>query len=214
MSSTTGRRILATWATGVTALGLLVAPAPVHAAPACGEYGFAGPVTIEGNGAIIELNFSADGRSAGGPATGLGDKGNALKGTISGGVIGNGPGINLTFTPEGVGGGMVFNGAIREDDLIATGTQTGGTWSTAGPLACLDEAEAAPKDGTAKVTGDVDMYDAPGGVGNKYDGWLEGGEGQRVPLITCNDENWCNVIAPNFGPDGKAVWVWGGFIER
>jgi hypothetical protein len=201
------------WATGVGALGLMAAPVPVHAAPACGEYGFAGPVTIKGNGAIIELTFSANGRSAGGPATGLDDKGGALKGTISGGIIGNGPGINLTFTPEG-GGGIVFNGAIREDDLIATGTQPAGSWSTAGPLACLDGADAALNDGTAKVTGDVDMYEGPGGVGQKYPGWLDGGEGQRVPLITCNDENWCNVIAPNFGPDGKAVWVWGEFIER
>ena len=212
--SPTGRKALLASAAAISAATVLGAPTPAQAAPACEVYGFAGPVTIKGNGAIIELSFSADGRSAGGPATGQTDKGGPLTGTISGGIIGNGPGINLTFTPEGAGGGIVLNGAIREDDLIATGTQTGGTWSTTGPLACLDEAAATPNDGTAKVTGDVDRYDAPGGVGNKYDGWVEGGEGQRVPLITCNDENWCNVIAPNFGPDGKAVWVWGGFIEH
>jgi hypothetical protein len=212
MSSAHARTIFAICATGIGALGLLAVPAPAHAAPGCAEYGFAGPVTIKGNGAIIQLDFTANGRSAAGQATGQGDKGNALTGTIGGGIIGDGPGISLTFTPAGAGAGMTLNGAINPDNLIATGTQPGGTWSTAGPLACLDEA-ATPNDGTAEVTRDVDMYDAPGGTGNKYDGWLEGGDGQRVPLITCKDDNWCNVIAPNFGPEGKAVWVWGEFIK-
>ena len=102
-----GRRALFAAAARQSVLG---APPPAQAAPACEVYGFAGPVTIKGNGAIIELSFSADGRSAGGPATGQTDKGGALTGTISGGIIGNGPGINLTFTPEGAGGGIVLNG--------------------------------------------------------------------------------------------------------
>ncbi len=63
----------------------------------------------------------------------------------------------------------------------------------------------------AKVTGDVDMYDAPGGTGNKYPGFLDDKDGTAtVPLITCHDDNWCNVIAPS----GQAVWVWGDFIEH
>ena len=51
------------------------------------------------------------------------------------------------------------------------------------------------------VKSDADMDDKPGGVGNKYPGWLAGGEGQTVELITCQSDNWCNVIAP----DGRSV---------
>jgi hypothetical protein len=62
-----------------------------------------------------------------------------------------------------------------------------------------------------EVTGDVDVYDVPGGVG-KVIGMLEGGEGQKVPLGSgCRGDNWCNIVWSG-GPSGKA-WVWGDFLK-
>jgi hypothetical protein len=92
--------------------------------------------------------------------------------------------------------------------MRARGTHGDATWGTLLPLTCLGA--AAPQN-MAKVTGDVDMYDAPGGVGNKYPGFLDDNGGNAtVQLITCQDDDWCNVVAPGIGP----VWVWGGFIEH
>jgi hypothetical protein len=56
---------------------------------------------------------------------------------------------------------------------------------------------------TATVTGDVDIYDVPGGEG-KVIGMLEGGEGQHVQA-KCRDDSWCEV-------SGKG-WVWGDFLK-
>ena len=62
-----------------------------------------------------------------------------------------------------------------------------------------------------EVTGDVDVYDVPGG-GGKVIGMLEGGEGQKVQLGSgCKGDNWCNIVWSG-GPGGKA-WVWGDFLK-
>ena len=54
------------------------------------------------------------------------------------------------------------------------------------PAAPQQPAPAAPSN-IATVTGDVDIYDVPGGVGNVI-GMLEGGEGQQVQA-NCRDDN-------------------------
>ncbi len=213
------KTIVAASATAISALGLLIAPAPVHAAPACEVYGFAGNVTIRedyGGGEYVDFSFSATGTTAGGPATATPSKGGnpPTTGTITGGIVENGPGINLTYTepPNSAGGVPIYHfaGAIRESDMIATGKEREHSWRTLGPLACLDE-PATTGQGMAKVTGDVDMYDAPGGVGSKYPGFLDDKDGTAtVQLIKCQDDNWCNVVAPGIGP----VWVWGDFIQH
>jgi hypothetical protein len=75
----------------------------------------------------------------------------------------------------------------------------------------LDQPAPAAGSNSRKVTGDVDVYDVPGGVGNVI-GMLEGGEGQQVKLGSgCKDDNWCNVVWPA-GPGGTA-WVWGDFLK-
>jgi hypothetical protein len=200
-------------ATAISALGLFTTPIASHAAPACDLYGFAGDVTITGNGAITELNFSANGTSAHGTATAMGDKGGSMTGIIAGGIVENGPRLHLTFTPDS-GGSYVFTGYIREDTLIATGTQGPGTWSTVGPLACL-QAGPGPDppdlggDHMFQLSGDVDMYDKPGGNGNKL-GVADGKpDGPQVNLIGCQSDNWCQIAVP---PDNQFVWVWGGFV--
>ena len=192
----------------ICAAALVIAPT-ARAAPGCRVYGFDGDVTITGNGAILDLTFSANGTSAGGPATATGDKGGTMTGTITGGIVENGPRLHLTFMPDAGGGPFVLTGSIRENDLIATGTQAGGTWSTTAPLACLQERSSNPEAQWFQLSKDTDMYDAPGGVGNKLPGFAEGGEGAPlVKIIGCRDENWCHIeVEP-----GKQVWVWGAAV--
>ena len=75
----------------------------------------------------------------------------------------------------------------------------------------LDQQAPAGGSNSKEVTGDVDVYDVPGGVG-KVIGMLEGGEGQKVQLGSgCKGDNWCNIVWSG-GPGGKA-WVWGDFLK-
>jgi hypothetical protein len=211
MPTTTERKMLVVAsALAVGALGLLATPC-AYAAPACEVYGFAGDVRITGNGAITELNFAADGTSAHGSATASGDKGGVMNGTIAGGIVENGPRMHLTFIPDAGGGPFVLTGSIRENDLVATGTQVGGTWSTTAPLACLQERSSKPGAYMFQLSEDTDMYDGPSGTGKKLPGFAEGGEGAPlVKLVECRDDNWCQIeVSP-----GKLVWVWGGAVPE
>jgi hypothetical protein len=52
------------------------------------------------------------------------------------------------------------------------------------------------------IISDVDLYDQPGGSGRKT-GILR--KGQRLALIGCRADNWCQVTGG---------WVWGSFIMR
>ena len=72
------------------------------------------------------------------------------------------------------------------------------------PAAAPQQPAPAAQSNTATVTGDVDIYDVPGGVGNVI-GMLDGGEGQQVQA-NCRDDNWCEVSGQG--------WVWGDFIQR
>jgi hypothetical protein len=75
----------------------------------------------------------------------------------------------------------------------------------------LDQQAPGGGSNSKEVTGDVDVYDVPGGVG-KVIGMLDGGEGQTVQLGSgCKGDNWCNIVWSG-GPGGKA-WVWGDFLK-
>ena len=215
MPTTFGRKTLfAASATAISALGLLTGPAPAQAAPGCEVYGFAGEVTITGDGAIGFLRFSANGTSAHGTATAMSDKGAAMTGFISGGIIEDGPGIHLTFTPDVAlaGGPYVFTGEIRQRDLIAVGSQVGGSWSTEDPLACL-QTGAQPDPGPppppmATVVGEaVDVYERP----NINDDLTPIGilqVNKQVQLVgDCQPEAWCQVKGPDV-PTGQG-FIWG-----
>jgi len=57
----------------------------------------------------------------------------------------------------------------------------------------------------ATVTSDVDVYDVPGGNGNKI-GILR--SGRKVNLVgSCKPQDWCQVAGADV-PSGKG-WVWG-----
>jgi hypothetical protein len=159
-------------------------------------------------GYAIRTVFSATGQTASGPASSTDTNGKGSTGTISGNITGRH--ISLVYRGAEV---YNFKGDVGDDAKghgvvnAVDGSQR--SWTTGAPLKCVSAPEPGTSaDGRANVTGDVDMYDAPGGVGNKLPGFLAGD--QRVELITCNDDNWCNVITS----DGNAVWVWGGFIEH
>jgi hypothetical protein len=225
MTSTIRHKVLATAsATAIGALGVLMAQVPAHAAPGCAQYGFPGQLQIfEGDVAYaIRTTFSSTGPTASGPADRKDTSGKASTGTISGDIKGRK--INLLYTSD-IGAKHFLIGDIGDDGIghgladVIDGTNT--PWSSAGPFTCLDAAAPGGKPdippGMGWVNGDVDMYDKPGGVGNKYPDWLEGGattegpdRGQLVKLITCQDDNWCNVVAPGIGP----VWVWGESIDH
>ena len=218
MSTTTKQKtLIAASAAAISAIGLLTVPAPAQAAPACDVYGFAGNVTIRedyGDG-FRDVSFSANGSTAGGPATTKDSKGFTSTGTISGGIIENGPRINLTFFEKaGAIDGYNYTGVIREGDLIATGEQGDVPWSTLAPLACLQtgaQQDPGPKPGDHmfQLTGDVDMFDKSDGKGNKLPGFADGGEGAPlVNLLGCTKANWCNIVTA----DNQFVWVWGSFV--
>lgn len=61
----------------------------------------------------------------------------------------------------------------------------------------------------ATVNSDVDVYDAPGGSGNKI-GILR--SGRQVTLVSsCKPNDWCNVVVPELAAGNG--WVWDQFLQ-
>ncbi len=71
-------------------------------------------------------------------------------------------------------------------------------------------APAAPAGApVATVSSDVDVYDAPGGNGNKI-GILR--SGRQVKLVgSCKPNDWCNVVIPELAAGNG--WVWDQFLQ-
>jgi hypothetical protein len=66
-----------------------------------------------------------------------------------------------------------------------------------------------PAQAVATVTSDVDIYDAPGGNGNKL-GILR--SGRQVKLVgNCKPNDWCNLVIPEL--PGGSGWVWDTFLK-
>jgi hypothetical protein len=70
--------------------------------------------------------------------------------------------------------------------------------------------QPAPAAGAvATVSSDVDVYDGPGGNGNKV-GILR--TGRQVKLVgSCKPNDWCDVVVPEL-PAGNG-WVWDQFLQ-
>ena len=208
---------LATSATVLSTFGLLAAPIPALADPVCKNFGWPGAVTITEEGGGSTYSFTSTGPTATGPATAMG-----LRAMVTGGITGRQIALKFTFdkdqTPPGGYQAWELGGEVSSDNIGRGSSFSQQKWSTSTPLTCLDAAADPPEGGgapapagMAKVLGDVDMYDAPGGNGNQYPGFLDDKNGTAtVKLITCQDDDWCKVDAPGVGP----VWVWGEFIEH
>jgi hypothetical protein len=218
--------LLVAAAVAISAAGMVTVPATVQAipmvplAPECAQYGFPGIVTIQHtNGWTANFNASGDhfnGASASASHTG----GGKLSGTAEGSVSGRDVSLVLKWNNGAIGQywGTVDNDRAKgyTKDLAHPENEAG--WSIQQPLHCLKAADApaapagpaappvpAPDPAaagfkTATVTGDVEIYDAPGGNGEVI-GELQGGEGQQVQA-KCRDDQWCEV-------QGKG-WVFGG----
>jgi hypothetical protein len=119
---------------------------------------------------------------------------------------------------------------------VAQGSGNSGSWDSTHPLGCSTPVapppgpndqpvvlapgvkdppphqlgpQSPPAQAVATVTGDVDIYDAPGGNGNKV-GVLR--SGRQVKLVgTFKPNDWCNVVLPEL-PAGSG-WVWGTFLK-
>ena len=109
-----------------------------------------------------------------------------------------------------------YTGRINPDGF-ATGTTTSNInitvgWRSGDKMSCVFKspapaappaAPAPPSPPMATVTGDVDIYDAPGGEGN-VTGVLPAGR-QVQTKGTCSPDDWCEI--PGTG------WVWGEFLK-
>jgi hypothetical protein len=133
---------------------------------------------------------------------------NATNGCVAVAVVGSSVYGGIGATREKAEqSALDHGGVLKESRCSIAGPYTGG-----GAGSTLLAQPAPPSQSNSReVTGDVDVYDVPGGVGSVI-GMLEGGEGQTVQLGSgCKDDNWCNIVWPG-GPGGKA-WVWGDFLK-
>lgn len=217
--SITVRRIalIASTACALGAGGLLTGPAsaqalpPIPAAPACtfpDEF-----VLNQDNGFLVKI--PASGTSISGSAVAYGSDSKAFSGGPATGGI-DGDEVNFTIDWSGPSKGKYtgtvdpagnVNGTTR--DVGQPGSST--KWNSAIRLVCVaappdvaPEPAPAPKSPTATVTGDVDVYDEPGGDGNVI-GVLQRGTVVKV-LEPCPADDWCTLA------DGR--YVFGEFLRN
>jgi hypothetical protein len=218
MSSLHQKSALVAAAMAASATGLFVAAGPAQALPpaplapaACQQWIFNGTSGLKmstGETVIFESSTS----NVDEPATWIHPEGPRDTGKVTGHVDPNGQ-VNITWFDETHT--IPFTGQVGPDG-VASGTRPGGDspvpWHTVTPLFCGVKGDAtAPQGNSREVTGDVEVYDVPGGVGTVI-GTLAGGDGQRVQLGSgCKDDHWCNVVWPA-GPGGTG-WVWGDFLK-
>lgn len=220
--STVKNAVWAASASAITALGLLVCPSVAQAEPDCTQFGYNGGIVIhEDSGWKIVVPFN--GQAAGGTATAVAPDGQSKQGSASGSISGRSFNVTVGYNNGQFQG---YVGQIGNDGIGRGATQnnisgeSGIGWSTEFPFNCTAKpapVELPPEEVTppvdpdpvpvqvplATVTGDVDVYDSPGGGGN-VTGTLN--EGDQVDLVGCNADNWCEVRGVG--------WVWGDFIDQ
>lgn len=122
--------------------GLISPAAPAQAAD-CQQWGFPGPVTIRRDTGET-VNFTANGASAGAPATWDHNQGSVEHGNISGNIGPDG-GVSLTYF-DNSGTAIPLNGQVGPDGK-ATGMSppdNSVAWHTVAPLTCVTQ---GPKEG-------------------------------------------------------------------
>lgn len=223
--STVKNAVWAASASAITALGLLAGPPLAQAEPDCTQFGYNGGIVIkEDSGWSVVIPFT--GQAAGGTVTAVDARGQSKQGNVSGSVSGRN--INVTATYNG-GGSQRYVGDIGNDGIGRGITQNpvasanGIGWHTEFAFNCLAKPAPAvvpPREETkpvpdpvdavpapmATISGDVDVYDSPGGGGN-----VQGmaNTGMQVSVLLCKPDNWCQI---SFGDE--TGWVWGDFLDR
>ena|ERR1700712_3882405 len=206
----------------------------VAAAPACTQWGFPGPYSLQQtNDATVR--FNSNGSAASGFAEAATING-GLVGSVSGGIQGD----KLDFTirwnnaiPQATGH---YTATVGADGIAHGQTQDLKTpssralWDATVPLVCITPSATptpapvttvvpfpgakalppgvgpqSPAPAVATVSSDVDVYDDPSGGGTIV-GILRAG--QQVDLIgVCKKNDWCHVVGPAV-PGGRG-WVFG-----
>ncbi len=187
--------------------------APAQAGPGnCDQWTFSGVTNIKlSTGPMLSFEPGPSENVSNATAT----DGRQDWGTIEGTIQPNGF-VMLVYTSKSFPDDpqLILRGDVTPDGK-ASGNFTAkqnGTWELTTPLTCKTPTAGGGAQGggnSRAVTGDVDVYDTPGGAGSVI-GMLRGGD--HVNLGSgCRDDNWCNIAFPG-GPGGTA-WVWGDFLK-
>jgi hypothetical protein len=115
----------------------------------------------------------------------------------------------IAISEEGGSDGGSGDGC-GQDAENQTGVTQGGVYQGDDPDGGTDRHDggvAASDDGqdqgmTATVNADVDLYDAPGGIGTVIGVLVVD---STVGFLGCQDDNWCEV---------ESGWVWGDFLDH
>jgi hypothetical protein len=203
-------------AAAIAGAGTFTALSPAYAAPGdCQQWvfpGFANVDLTQATGEVLGFGGSGDLPQTRSSATWEHPNGHTRKGDVLATILPDGH-MNVLFFQDGKSS-VELIGDVGADG-IAKGFRPGAggesvLW-TSTPMACIQKAEAGSNTdpNSREVTGDVDVYDVPGGVGTVI-GMLDGGEGQRVQLGSgCRDDSWCNIAW-----EGGTAWVWGDFLKQ
>ncbi len=234
---TTARSLLTVSATAMTAIGILAISAPVAQAtpmfpsapaPACVQYGWDGITALSHTNGWT-ATFSAEGSAFHAAANGSHPSGLRQHGVIEGAITGGQVKFAINWD---TGAHVIYTGTVGEDkkahgkafDKNSPVNQA--DWHTVAPLKCLKTAEPAPapapvpppvKDIGRKdviVVQASDVYDAPGGTGNKI--LVNGGDfflqpDRKLQWVEPCKDNWCHLKIHEV--PGGTGWVFAGDEE-
>ncbi|MCV7424780.1 SH3 domain-containing protein [Mycobacterium yunnanensis] len=213
-------------ATAVDGVPTAWALPPLPLAPTCTDYVYPSSFELmQDNGILVAINDNGDRFDGGGASYTVPGKPD-VTGISTGRRTGRSIDISVNWSN---GFSNHYTGQIG-DDLVARGSTvnnlgTSNSWYSLAKFTCVtpapppppppppppssSSATPPPPAGTsATATGDVDVYDAPGGGGN-VTGTLR--QGRSVQLVERRPDNWCHVTGASVpGGDG---WVWGDFIS-
>ena len=221
-------------ATAFAAIGLFAVPVPARAA--CQQFGFNGNFDMKQTNGWT-ASFSGTGATVHANATATGASGAKMTGTAIASVFSSrfvkveiswGGGSNAEYTGNVSDDGYVHDGATRPVGAFHADGTNQADWNSLAPLKCMDAAPpaavqppveekpvtppvedkpATPAAKTVKVSGDVEIYDVPGGDG-KVIGTLR--KDTQVEVLERKPDNWDHVASASM--PGGSGWVWGDFI--
>jgi hypothetical protein len=160
-------------ATAISAVGLLMVPAPARAgpmfplAPACTQYGFTGKFSLrQDNG--WRVSFTSTGPAATGRVVAVGNSGYTMRGNVTGGI--NGRNVDFTTHWDNSSSTGHYNGVVGDDGTVRRGTTINqenadlADWdSTSAPLGCITPAAPVTPPGSGEGPGPAEIPAPPAG---------------------------------------------------
>jgi hypothetical protein len=238
MTIATTPRLMALAATAMGAAGMLTIPFSAIAAPACLDWRFSEAALFLDldNGVHIGVPWLAGTnkvRTTQGASILHSPDGGVWQGDIDpGGGTYQGDTIRFRINwTQGVGAQhpmSAFSGKIDPNSGVASGTvvnenNVSNGWTAQGNFTCAARAAepAAPKpadpgaqnppadSNTSTISGNVDLYEQPGGVGQPVD-FVPAG--RKVKVLTRQADNWVQVSGTGV-PNHDTGWVWGDYVK-